>query len=254
MNYKLELNLLKEITKRIYEETLNLNMETNFKSTQDLVTSNDLYIERRLIEEIKKVFPNDHFHTEEGHNKAALQNRTWVIDPIDGTSNYAANLELFVIQIALYEDNETVLAYMYAPKLNSTYYAIKGYGAYLNEERYFANHKKDLTFMVLLVGLTQKRKNKEYYHRLIDLSIKQMYKIRMLGTIGLELAKMSEGAFDICYTNITNLWDLLPGVLLAKESGCILVNERGLPYKIGDENLFIARNEKSLAIIKNEIL
>jgi myo-inositol-1(or 4)-monophosphatase len=108
--------------------------------------------------------------------------------------------------------------------------------------------------MVLLVGLTQKRKNKEYYHRLIDLSIKQMYKIRMLGTIGLELAKMSEGAFDICYTNITNLWDLLPGVLLAKESGCILVNERGLPYKIGDENLFIARNEKSLAIIKNEIL
>jgi len=254
MCYEKELNLLKEITRTIYEETLSLNIDTEFKSTQDLVTSNDLYIERRLIEEIKKVFPNDNFHSEEGHNKTILKDRTWVIDPIDGTSNYAANLELFVIQIAFFDNGETVLAYMYAPKLNKTYYALKDHGAYLNNQRYFANHGKDLTFMVLLVGMTQKRKNKEYYHKLLDLSIKKMYKLRMLGTIGLELAKMSEGAFDICYTNITNLWDLLPGVLLARESGCLLINEKGLPYKVGDKNLFIARNEKSLAIIEKEIL
>ena len=129
MNYQKELNLIKNITKVIYENTNNSVIKTDFKGEQDIVTSSDLYIEKQLISSIKKVFPDDNFHTEEYNNSSLLKDRTWIIDPIDGTSNYACGLGLFVIQIALYDKNDIVLSYVYAPILNKTYYAIKNEGA-----------------------------------------------------------------------------------------------------------------------------
>lgn len=255
MKYQKELDLIKSITKNIYTEAISHARETSFKGEQDIVTSTDLYIEKQLVSAIKNTFPSDHIHSEEFYNKTTLKNRTWLIDPIDGTSNYAANLGLYVVQIALYDDKDIVLSYIYAPILNKKYHAIKGEGAYLNDKKYHKSDQLDPSnFMISMVGLSHHQSDKTYFKKIIDLSIKHKYKTRMLGSIGLELALTSEGIFDLFYTNVSNLWDLCPGILLVREAGYTLINEKNETYKLQDSHLFVLRDQYSIDITRKHIL
>lgn len=254
MKYNQELNLLKDIVKPIYNDAVHFAKSVTFKGEQDLVTSTDLYIEKHLIEAIKKTFPNDLFHSEEYNSHTDLNDRTWIIDPIDGTSNYAVDLSLYVVQIALYDQNDIALSFIYAPKFDKIYYAIKGQGAYVNDQRYLVTDKNQPSnFMISMCGLSHKNEDKSYFKQVIDLSITHRFKLRILGTMGLELALTSEGIFNLFYSNVTNLWDLCPGILLSQEAGAILLNEQGKPYQLGDENLFICKDEHAKAILLKHI-
>jgi myo-inositol-1(or 4)-monophosphatase len=245
MKYRKELELLKGITKNIYSLSQTLDISSSFKGEQDIVTTTDLYIEKELIKKIKEDFPSDSFHTEEFNSKTLVQGRTWIIDPIDGTSNYASKLELYCIQIALFDEGDIVLSYIYVPEFEKEYYAIKGYGAYKNGIKYNVDSYKTKTnFLISMVGITIRDKDKTYYKKIIDYAMENKYKLRMLGSIGVELSYMSEGIFDLFYTNVTNIWDLYPGILLLKEAGAILVNETGESYSLGDENLFVFKNKQ----------
>jgi len=252
--YIKELSLLRSVVKPIYKEAIKNVVETKNKGEQDIVTSTDLFIEEKLIEAIKEVFPNDSFHSEEFNNHSLLKNRTWVIDPIDGTSNYQAGLGLYVVQIAFYDQGDIVLSYVYIPSQDSIYYAVMDEGAYLNDHRYFTKDRVNASFLISMVGLTHKNEDKTYYHRIIDLAIKKKYKMRMLGSIGLELVLTSEGIFDFFYTNVTNFWDLFPGLLLMKEAGAIIKNESGEDYKLGDLNVFVWKDESVFNEFKKELL
>ena len=255
MNYLKELNLLKNIVKPIYKDACKYAKETTFKGEQDIVTSTDLYIEKHLINKILETFPNDMFHSEEYHSRTDLKNRMWIIDPIDGTSNYAVNLDLFVVQIALYDQDDIALSFVYVPKFDKTYYAIKGHGAYLNDQRILlSDMNQPSNFMISMVGLSHKNEDKTIFKKIIDLSITHKYKLRMLGSIGLELSLASEGIFNLFYTNVTNLWDLCPGILLSREAGAILLNEKGLPYHLGDKHLFVCKNEQAKNVLLKNIL
>ncbi|MFW5847738.1 MAG: inositol monophosphatase family protein [bacterium] len=251
MGYKKELLLLKKNIKNIYKQTNNFKTNITYKGKQDIVTSTDLYVEEQIIKTIKTEFPTDHFHSEEFNRDTNLQNRTWLIDPIDGTSNYAIDMDLFVLQIALYDKGDIVLAFIYAPKLKKTYYAIKDYGAYLNGKRYAINNKNSANFMMSLVGMTHNNNN--YYKKLINLAVDNKLKLRMLGSVGLELAFTSEGIFNIFYTNVTNLWDIYPGILLLRESGAILLNEKGKPYNLNDKNLFVCKDLEAKKLLEYNI-
>lgn len=244
MHYQKELELLKTHVPRLYKEVKHQVKTVTFKDGGDIVTTTDLFIEKHLIEEINKVFPTDTFLSEEFHKDGVLQNRVWLIDPIDGTSNYAVDLDLFVVQIALYDHDDLALSFIYYPALNKTYYAIKGEGAFINGKKYSVNdNKKPSNKMMSMVGITSKNSDKKIYKTLLEYGIDNQYKLRMLGSIGLELAIASEGIFTVFYTNVKNLWDLAPGVLLARESGALLFNEKGESYRLNDEHLFVVRNE-----------
>lgn len=97
--YSKELKLLKDVLPKLYQDTLKQTKDIQFKGPEDMVTSSDLYIESNLIKAIKEAFPTDTLLSEEFHSKAELKNRTWIIDPIDGTSNYGVSLNLFVMQV-----------------------------------------------------------------------------------------------------------------------------------------------------------
>lgn len=254
MNYKAELGLLKDNVKDIYKRAMQEVISSSFKGEQDIVTSTDLFIEKELVKTIKAKFKDDFFLTEEYYNLAELKNRTWIIDPIDGTSNYASGLSEYVVQIAFYDEGDIQLSYIYYPGQRKEYYAIKGFGAYLDGVRYFINDRKETTFMISMVGITHKTKDKYYYMKILDMAIKNKYKMRMLGSIGLELALMSNGIFDLFYSNVTNIWDLYPGILLLREAGAILVNEKGNVYSLGDLNLFVCKNKEILNKLKTLIL
>lgn len=244
MKYINELNLLKTHVPRIYKEIDNSLKEVSFKSGDEIVTTTDLYIESELIRAIKHVFPKDTFLSEEFHKDGHLVNRAWLIDPIDGTSNYAVNFDAYVVQIALYDEDDLALAFIYVPSNEKIYYAIKGEGAYLNDKRiHVLDNKKPSNKMMSMVGYTNKNSDKTYYEKLLKFALKNQVKLRMLGSIGLELAITSEGIFTMFYTSVKNLWDLGPGVLLCKEAGALLFNETGAPYQLGDTHLFVVKSE-----------
>jgi len=244
MGYEKELALLKNHVKRIYKDVFSKGFDTSFKGVQDIVTSSDLEVESQLVALLKEAFPGDHFHTEESYASTELKPRTWVIDPIDGTSNYASHLNLYVIQIALYDQGDIVLSYVYFPGFDKTYTALKGHGAFINDQPYLvSSHQEQANFLVSMVGFTQKHSDKTYYQRLLKWSQSNQYKIRMLGSIGLEMCFTSEGIFDLFYSNVTNIWDIYPGILLLREAGAILVNEKGKPYRLNqDSHLFACKN------------
>ncbi len=245
MKYQQELNLLKTHVPRIYKEIDSSLKEVSFKSGDEIVTTTDLYIESELIKAIKHVFPNDTFLSEEFHKDGHLVNRAWLIDPIDGTSNYAVNFDAYVVQIALYDEDDLALSFIYVPSNEKIYYAIKGEGAYLNDKRiHVLDNKKPSNMMMSMVGYTNKNSDKTYYEKLLKFALKNQVKLRMLGSIGLELAITSEGIFTMFYTSVKNLWDLGPGVLLCKEAGAILFNETGKSYQLGDTHLFVVKSEE----------
>ena len=255
MKYKIELELLKRNLELIYQEAIKIAKNIKFKGEQDIVTTTDLFIEKQIIKVIKENFPYDTFHSEEYYNQSKLKSRMWIIDPIDGTSNYAVNLDLYVIQIALYDQDDIALSFVYVPKFNKVYYAIKGEGSFLNDHRILLSNKNQPSnLMISMVGLSHKNEDKSIFKKIINLSITHMYKLRMLGSIGLELSLASEGVFNLFYTNVTNLWDLCPGILLAREAGAILLNEKGLPYQLGDKHLFVCKNEEAKKILLKQIL
>lgn len=253
MKYQIELNLLKTHVPRIYKEIDNSLKEVTFKSGDEIVTTTDLYIESELIKTIKSVFPNDTFLSEEFHKDGMLINRAWLIDPIDGTSNYAVNFDAYVVQVALYDEDDLALSFIYVPSNEKVYYAIKGEGAYLNDQRiHVLDNKKPSNKMMSMVGYTNKNSDKTYYEKLLKFALKEQIKLRMLGSIGLELAITSEGIFTMFYTSVKNLWDLGPGVLLVREAGALLFNETGQPYQLGDTHLFVVKSENyKTMILKN---
>ena len=254
MKYKEELSLLKNNVKGIFELSRKEVISSKLKGEQDIVTSTDLFIEKALVKVIKDKFKDDFFLTEEYYNFASLKDRTWIIDPIDGTSNYASGLSEYVIQIAFFDKGDIQMSYIYYPGQNLEYYALKDSGAFKNGQRYFAYDKKETTFMISMVGITHKTKDKYYYKKILDVAIEKKYKMRMLGSIGLELALTSEGIFDLFYSNVTNNWDLYPGFLLLKEAKALLVNENGTDYQLGDKNLFVCKNEIIFDFLREYIL
>lgn len=246
MNYTKELNLLEKIVPIIFEQTEKNEKKISYKARNEIVTSSDLYIEQQLIKEILNVFPGDSFHSEEFNKNTVLKDRTWLIDPIDGTSNYAHHLDMFVTQIALHDHGKFVLSYIYAPRVHKTFTAIKGEGAFCNGNR--IHTMSDLSMpnaLMSLVGISHDpEKDKSMFTKMIAFSQKEHLKIRIIGTMGFEMAHLSEGSFAMLYTDVSNLWDIAPGILLLEEAGGKVLNEKGCPYQIGDHHLFACANEE----------
>lgn len=246
MKYSMELELLEKSVKNIFKKAEEQEKKISYKKRNEVVTSSDLFIETEIIKTIKAKFPDDKFHSEEFNRDTLLGDRTWIIDPIDGTSNYALNLDTFVVQIALYDKDKIVLSYIYMPRTNKTFYSIVGEGAYLdgNKTNVFSDLSQPNQLMSL-VGLSHNtKKDKTFFMKLIDYTKEENIKIRVFGTIGYEMALMAQGAFVMLYTDVKNLWDVAPGLLLVKEAGACVFNESGNEYSLGDEHMFIFCNEE----------
>ncbi|MBU1141848.1 MAG: inositol monophosphatase [Firmicutes bacterium] len=251
MNYHQELEMLHHTVAKLFEETEAQQKEVSYKERNEVVTSSDLFIERELIKAIKKEFPNDHFHSEEFNKFTELRDRTWIIDPIDGTSNYVHHLDLFVNQIAFYDKGEVVLSYIYVPRASKVFHAIKGEGAYLNGKRIYVASSNKPNMLMSLVGIShQTAKDKHLFYHMLDFAYENSIKVRMLGTLGYEMAAVAQGSFIVLYTDVTNFWDIAPGLLLVREAGGIVLNNEGKEYMMGDAHMFCYCDKE----IKDKIL
>lgn len=186
------------------------------KGQRDFVTAADLAVERLIRERVAAAFPEDKVLGEEGGGEAGPL--LWVVDPIDGTTNYSHGLPGFAVSIAFCVDGRPELGVIAEPSAGALYRARRGHGAFCNAQ---ALHVSDATgFERCLVdfGYTEKRgteANLDLQRRLLDAGCD----VRQNGSAALGLARVAAGAFDAYCELHINSWDVLAGLLLVEEAG-----------------------------------
>lgn len=193
------------------------------KEAQDIATNADLAIEDLLVKEIKKVYPEHNFLTEEHNSLDQKSDYTWVVDPIDGTKNYFRKIPIFCVAIALRYHGEEVLGVVFNPATNEFFGSYQGGGAYLNEQKLEVSSENSLDKAFLYVELPNSTKAPEIYAKM-NASLQKLqpscYKIRSLGSAELALAYVASGAFD-AYVDLsltTKDWDWAAGAALVREA------------------------------------
>lgn len=222
----------KEIVPKILYEAFENKIKKQFiendfgvfhKGNNDLVTSCDIETEKYIIDNIRNFFPNDTVLSEELNNDKQMERRTWIIDPIDGTVNFSNSIKLFGIQMALVIHHEPVFSVIYLPFFNEMYVAIKGEGSYLNGIPIHVSKEKELHASLLTFG-DFSHSNHETRDKQIHI-MNQIYhsvrKVRMFGASSIDFSLLASGKTHVHMMFSKNLWDILPGYLIASETGAV---------------------------------
>ena len=214
-------------------------LQVSIKGPNDFVSNADLKAEKIIIEELKKAKPHYSILSEEdGSEFNKDKKNTWIIDPIDGTTNFLHGIPHFAISIALKSGDEIISGLIYDPIKDEMFYAEKENGAFFNNQRIRVSKKKDVNNCLFATG----GKNRE----LVDLSI------RKTGSAALDMAYVAAGRYDGYFQDNLNLWDIAAGIVILKEAGGI-INEidLSLNQKIKIRASSMAINEKMLEKLKN---
>ena len=186
-------------------------LQVSLKGPNNFVTNADRKVEEVIIKELEKAKKNFSILTEEsGFLENKDKENFWIIDPIDGTTNFLNGVPHFCISIALLIDKEIVAGVIYDPIKDELFYSEKNNGSYLNNKSIRVSKKNKISECLFGVNF---RKN-----------LPDNLLIRNTGSAALDLAYVSSGRFDACLHKDVNLWDIAAGTILIKEAGGIINN------------------------------
>jgi myo-inositol-1(or 4)-monophosphatase len=205
--------------------------EVRRKGPADPVTATDVAAEELIVRTIRQAFPDHEFLGEEGHRAPADAENLWVVDPIDGTRNYAHGVSFFCTSIALARYGQPVLGVIYDPILKETFHAEAGRGAYLNGQPIHVSRKTELEDAILSLSLVPARQVSNAHVALPMLVRLQpmVESVRIMGSAALHLAYIACGRFDAGFQDSVHAWDVLAGVLLVQEAGGVVTDLMGQP-------------------------
>ncbi|MDE0801411.1 MAG: inositol monophosphatase family protein [Rhodospirillaceae bacterium] len=197
------------------------NLQVSRKGTNDFVTAADTRTEKTLQYELAKARPAFGFIMEEsGVVEGEDKNRTWIIDPIDGTTNFIHGIPHFAISIALMEYGELVAGLVYNPVFDEMFLAEKGQGATCNNRRLRVSSRIELSESVLATGIPHYgRGDHPSFLTQLTAAMSQTAGVRRFGSAALDLAYVAAGRFDGFWETGLKSWDIAAGILLVKEAG-----------------------------------
>ena len=187
-----------------------------FKGHQDYLTQTDSEVERLVRKRLNSAFPGDTVIGEEDGGGAS--ERTWVVDPIDGTANFARGVPHFCISIGLISDGEAVIGVIYAPMLDELYVAATGHGATLNGETMRVSTTDRADRARIEIGWSPRRPFEEHIV-LVRRAFELGFGIQHGGSGSLGIAYVAAGRSDAFYEVHINSWDVLAGLVLVREAG-----------------------------------
>jgi myo-inositol-1(or 4)-monophosphatase len=220
-------------------------VETNQKGSNDFVTNVDREAERAIIEIIRKSYPKHTIVTEEtGLLQGEDEDVQWVIDPLDGTSNFIKRFPHFSVSIAVRVKDRTEVGVVYDPMRNELFTAVRGQGAQLNGYRLRGSTARDLDGTILATGFPFKAKqHSASYLRLVTALFSECADFRRTGSAALDLAYLAAGRVDGYFEIGLKPWDFAAGELLVRESGGLVTDFAGNPAYLHSGNL-VAGNPK----------
>lgn len=212
-------------------------LEISRKGRDNIVTDVDKKSEAMIIGNILKAFPGHSILSEESPPRSGRSPYRWIIDPLDGTTNFAHAFPFFCVSIALEKDGEVVLGVVYDPIREEVFSAEKGRGALLNGRKIRVSKVGKLTDSFLATGFSygvkRKDRNVAYFRKLLTRSLA----IRRAGSAALDLAYVACGRFDGFWEMDLHPWDSAAGMLIVKEAGGTVTKFDGSSYTPYDKDI-----------------
>lgn len=222
----------------IQRERLWAEHEIRFKGEIDLVTEVDRASEELIIDTIRRDFPDHDVLAEETGADVRGSRYRWIIDPLDGTTNYAHGFPWFCVSIALEVDGEVRLGAVYHPLMDELYQAVKGEGAFLNGRRLHVSRHAPLKQCLLATGFPydRTRDNENNFAHFFNFQFAARA-VRRAGAAALDLACVAAGRLDGYWELKLKPWDVAAGQLLVTEAGGRVTNHAGDPFTINDHRI-----------------
>ncbi|MFQ5586908.1 MAG: inositol monophosphatase family protein [Thermodesulfobacteriota bacterium] len=218
---------------RLLKENLGHAIRVEYKGEVDIVTEMDRRSEEIIVGLIRDAFPDHGILTEEGEGRESTAGARWIIDPLDGTTNYAHGLPTFCVSIAFEESGRVKLGVVYDPMLDELFTAEEGRGAFLNGRAIKVSSTGDISRGLLATGFpydirTSPDNNLDHFSRFAVTA----QAIRRAGSAALDLSYVACGRFDGFWELKLHPWDVAAASLMVKEAGGEITDFRGSPFSI----------------------
>ena len=221
-------------------------LQVSQKGPGDFVSAADLKAEKIVKEELKKGRPEFGFLMEEsGRIGGSDKSHVWIVDPLDGTTNFLHGLPHFCVSIALSRDDEIIAGVVFDPIKDEVFWTERGIGAFVNNRRLRVSGRARLDEALLATGTPFNRNDKETCDLFMDQMRSVMQKtagIRRYGAAALDLAYVAAGRYDGFWENGLEPWDVAAGLLLVREAGGFVTNLEGQRYDLGAADI-LATND-----------
>ncbi len=215
-----------------YFNTKNLQIDNKI-GTYNPVTEADKASEKAIFDIIRKHYPNHFILSEESGEMVQDSEYKWIIDPIDGTVNFAQGIPICGVSIGLEKNGELIMGTVYNPFMNEFYFAEKDNGAFLNGEPIHVTKKSDLNIACIATGFPYNyvESDNDPVTSMAKF-VKNGISVRRLGSAALDLCWVAAGRLDAYYEHAIQPWDAAAGVLMVQEAGGIVTDLYGNPYSI----------------------
>jgi len=221
---------------RVLADKFGRALQVSNKGDIDLVTEADVAAERLIVERIRSYHPRHAILTEESGDVAeaggADAEYKWIIDPLDGTTNYAHGYPVFCVSVALEHEGKVVVGVVYDPTRDELFAAERGEGATLNGRRAHVSATQELNRALICTGFPYDVRERGDFARHFRDFIMRAQSVRRDGAAALDLAYVATGRFEGFYEEGLRPWDVAAGVLLVEEAGGRVTHYDGSPFRI----------------------
>lgn len=202
-----------------------------FKGEIDLVTEVDVRSERTVVDLIRARFPRHQILAEEGTTGGDDPAHRWIIDPLDGTTNYAHGLRMFCVSVGYELDGQLAVGAIYDPNADELFLARTGGGATLNGTPIRVSETADLTRSLLATGFPYNRDRLPIALRQFNTLSARSQAVRRVGSAALDCAWVAAGRFDGYWEGVVSPWDVAAGAVIATEAGARVTALDGTPFR-----------------------
>ncbi|OGP92912.1 MAG: hypothetical protein A2156_10160 [Deltaproteobacteria bacterium RBG_16_48_10] len=228
--------------------------KVEYKSEIDPVSEVDKLCEKAIVKIISDAFPDHDILSEETSFKEKGSSWRWIIDPIDGTTNYIHEYPCFCVSIGLEVEGEVQLGVVYNPLLDELFHAEKGEGAFFNGDRITVSNTDDLDGSFLCTGFPYDvRENSDFYLRYFKVFIIRSFALRRPGSAVLDLCYVAAGRFDGFWEMKLHPWDVAAASLMVTEAGGEVTDFEGRPFSLYSKETLASNgliHDQMLQVIK----
>jgi len=229
------------------------DLAKRFKSSRDLVTEADELVEKKLIESLRLI-DDIPFLSEEFNPETTLDTPCWIIDPIDGTTNFSSGIPFFAVSVAHFNGKSVDAGFAYLPATDEMFHAVEGKGAFLNGNKITTDAESNPLNCVGATGFADiTHENEKSTLDVFNSVIKKTRALRRLGSAVADLVYTSCGRFSFFYESGLSPWDVAAGSLIVKEAGGKVTDFYGDDIKYITGKTIIASNQYIYSFIKKEI-
>lgn len=227
--------------------------DARLKGKHDFVSYVDIEAEKKLVADLSQLLPEAGFITEEGTAKKGSGNLKWIIDPLDGTTNFMHGAPVYSISIALAEGDAILLGVILDIASGELFHAYREGGAWLNGERIHVSGAKTLDDSLIATGFPYKiYKNLASYMSCLEFFIRKTQGVRRMGSAAIDLAWVACGRYDGFFEAGLNRWDVSAGIIIINEAGGLVSDFSGRRTNI-DGSEIVAANNYIFETIRSEV-